>query len=70
MFASLWNTYTQVIIIFTLQIGTWSISRLYILTHQVLLDNGKITLIPALALREATYAIVLTYMKVTIKYNH
>jgi hypothetical protein len=34
------------------------------------LDNGKIALIPVLALKEATTTMVLTSMKVTTKYNH
>jgi hypothetical protein len=34
------------------------------------LDNGKIELIPILALKEATVIMTLTSMKVTTKYNH
>jgi hypothetical protein len=34
------------------------------------LDNGKIALIPVLALKEATTNLALTSMKVTTKYNH
>jgi hypothetical protein len=34
------------------------------------LDNGKIELISVLTLKEATVIMVLTSMKVTIKYNH
>jgi hypothetical protein len=34
------------------------------------LDNGKIELIPVLALKEAMAIMTLTSMKVTTKYNH
>jgi hypothetical protein len=34
------------------------------------LDNGKIALIPILALKEATANMSLTSIKITIKYNH
>jgi hypothetical protein len=38
--------------------------------HSIFLDNGRIVLIPVLALKEDRVVMALTSMRVTTKYNH